>query len=109
MALTILDDTITSDRSAHTAHAVTGGERAWEVSWLPGRHLNRDAAITAMILADVSETGDMRPGHRLWVHVDGWAGELGLTARDAIVMTTQPPGRTDTGKNAAPGVTAAAG
>jgi hypothetical protein len=109
MALTIIDDTITSDRSAHTAHAVPGEEHAWEVSWLPGRHLNRNAAITAMVLADVTEPGEMGPGHRLWVHIDGWAAELGLTAGDAISMTTQPPERADKGKSAVPTDPEAAG
>ena len=47
MALTILDDAMSSDRSAHTARAVPGARHRWEVSWLPGRHLDRNSTITA--------------------------------------------------------------
>jgi hypothetical protein len=43
----------------------------WEVSWLPGRLLTRNDAITAMVLADVTGLGDMHPQHRLWAHVEG--------------------------------------
>jgi hypothetical protein len=63
MALTIGGETITSDRTAHTARAVTGAEhRWWEVSWLPGRYLDRNSAITAMTLADLTALGTCAPG-----------------------------------------------
>jgi hypothetical protein len=62
--------------------------------------LDRNAAITAMVLADATGSGDIHPGHRLWVHVEGWATELGLTAPDILTMTTRAPNRTDAGKNA---------
>ena len=69
MALNIGDETITSDRTAHTARTVTGEEHRWEVSWLPGRHLDRNSATTAMMLADLTAHGHVRAGHRLWSHV----------------------------------------
>jgi hypothetical protein len=109
MALTILDDIITSDRTAHSARAMPGATRGWEVSWLSGCRLDRNAAITAMILADVTGSGDIHPGHRLWVHVEGWAAELGLTAPDVLTMTTRAPGRTDACMNALPSDPEAAG
>jgi hypothetical protein len=91
MALTILDDTMSSDVTASTAHAVPGEKGAWAVSWLPDRSVNRNAAITAMVLAEVmTDSGDMHRGHRLWAHVEGWAAELGLTAPDVIARTQQP-------------------
>ena len=93
MALTIGDETITSDRTAHTARTVTGEEHRWEVSWLPGRHLDRNSATTAMMLADLTAHGDVRAGHRLWPHVEGWAAELGLEAPDIFTGITRPPGR----------------
>jgi hypothetical protein len=90
MALKILDDSMSSDRSPHTARLLPGAQHTWEVSWLPCRHLNRNEAITAMVLADVTVDGDMRPGHRLWPHVGGWAAELGMTASDALSRTADP-------------------
>lgn len=90
MTLTITGTTISSDQSPHTARH-TPGRNGWEVSWLPGRTLDRNTAITAMVLADVTGPGDMHPGHRLWIHVEGWAAELRLTAPEAIARTSQPP------------------
>ena len=53
MTLTIHDTTMTSDQTAHTArHAPS--RNGWEVSWLPGQILDRNTAITAMILADTA-------------------------------------------------------
>jgi hypothetical protein len=91
MTLTINDATMTSDQSAHTARLAPGQEHRWEVSWLPGQALDRNTAITAMALADLAAEDDLREGHRLWPHIQGWANELGLTAPDAITRATQPP------------------
>ena len=92
MVLTIGDDSISSDRTAHTARLVPGAAHWWEVSWLPGRSLDRNSAITAMVLADVTGPDGMHRGHRLWAHVEGWAVELGLTAPDVLTKTSSPPG-----------------
>ena len=102
MALTILDDTMSSDRSVHTARIVPGTRHRWEVSWLPGRHLDRNSAITAMMLADTLGPGDVRDGHRLWPHVEGWAAELGLTGPDVLAQAGDPPCRDGAGRNATP-------
>ena len=94
MTLTIHDATMTSDQTAHTAqHAPS--RNGWEVSWLPGQILDRNTAITAMILADTAAEEDLREGHRLWPHIQGWAAELGLTGPDAIARAAQPPRGTD--------------
>ena len=91
MTLTINDTAMTSDQSPHTArHAAA--ENGWEVSWLPGRILDRNSAITAMVLADTSADQRVREGHRLWPHIQGWAAELGLTGTDAIAAISQQPG-----------------
>jgi hypothetical protein len=92
MTLTITGTTMTSDHTAHTARQAPGQEHRWEVSWLPGQILDRNTAITAMTLADLAAEEDLHHGHRLWPHIQGWAGELGLTAPDAITRATQPPG-----------------
>jgi hypothetical protein len=91
MTLTIWDDSITSDQSAHTARPVANQEYRWEVSWLPGRSMDRNSAITAMVLADVTGPGDLHTGHHLWPHVEGWAAELGLTAPDVLAHLARPP------------------
>ena len=92
MTLSIGDSTMTSDQSPHTARQMPGRPYQWQVSWLPGRTVDRDTAITAMILADIASRGNLHEGHRLWPHIQGWAEELGLTAPDAIAHATQPPG-----------------
>ncbi len=91
MSLTIHDSTMTSDQTAHTARQ-TPSRHGWEVSWLPGQTLDRNTAITAMILADTTAEQDLHEGHRLWPFVQGWAQEVGLTAPDAIARASQPPG-----------------
>jgi hypothetical protein len=92
MTLTINDITMTSTQTGHTARqAAPGRPHGWEVSWLPGQILDRNTAITAMILADTVTHGDLHEGHRLWPHIQGWAEELGLTGTDAIARVSQPP------------------
>ncbi len=91
MTLTINDTAMTSDQTAHTArHAPS--RNGWEVSWLPGRILDRNSAITAMVLADISTDERVREDHRLWPHIQGWAAELGLTGTDAVAAISQSPG-----------------
>jgi hypothetical protein len=91
MALTILDRSMTSDRSAHAGRLVSGARYTWEVSWLPGRHLNRSEAVTAMTIADMTANGDIRPGHRAWPHIENWAAELGMTGPEALDRVAAPP------------------
>ena len=95
MTLTINDTTMTSDQTAHTAGQAPGRQHLWEVSWLPGRVLDRNSAITAMVLADQAGAYDLNERHRLWPHTEGWAAELGLTGSDAVSRVSQPgaPGR----------------
>ena len=94
MTLTITDDAMTSDRTPHTARPAPGRRRAWQVSWLPGRRMDRNTAITAMILADTAASTGLHPGHRLWAHIQGWAAELHLSAPDAITLASEPPEKT---------------
>src|SRR5204863_6868739 len=95
IALTINDTTMTSDQSLHTARQSPGHRHGWEVTWLPGQVLDRDTAITAMILADIAATGDIHPDHRLWPAVQSWSAEVGLTGPDAIERAAQPPPEAD--------------
>jgi hypothetical protein len=100
MSLSILDESISSDRTRHTAHLAPGRERAWQVSWLPGRRMDRNSAITAMVLADVAGADDVHAGHRLWPHIESWAAELGVSAPDALAWASEPPGRPSIDKDA---------
>jgi len=88
---------MTSDQNLHTARQAPGRPHQWEVSWPPGQILDRNTAITAMVLADIAGSGDLREGHRLWPHIQGWAAELGLTGPDAIAQASQPPRGLDPG------------
>ena len=92
MTLTINDTTMTSDQTAHTARLAPGSQHLWEVSWLPGRALDRNSAITAMTLAD--HAGEARPERAapaLAVHPG-----LGRRTRPDRIRRDQPglqPGR----------------
>jgi hypothetical protein len=98
MTLTINDTTITSDQNPHTARQAPGHPQQWEVSWLPGQAMDRNTAITAMVLADLAGEEDLHEGHRLWPHIQGWAAELGLTGPDAIAQASQPARGLDPGQ-----------
>ena len=84
MTVTIDDTTMTRDQTAHAARLARGSQHLWEVSWLPGRALDRNSAITAMTLADSAGEHDLNEQHHLWPFIQGWAAELGLTGSDAI-------------------------
>src|ERR1700745_38467 len=99
MTLTITDDAISGEHTSHTARRAPGHPEAWEVSWLPGRPVTRNAAITAMLLADIGAPGTRHPGARLCPHIQGWAAELGLTAPDALARIARPPGSINAGRD----------
>ena len=90
MTLTITGTTMTSGQTAHTARLAPGSEHLWEVSWLPGQALDRNSAITAMTLADLTGERDLDERHQLWPFIQGWAAELGLTGSDAINRASEP-------------------
>ena len=92
--ITITDTTMTSPATPHTATTTGDG---WEVSWLPGRTLTRNQATTAMTIADmVGGTGVPRADDPIWLFLDGWAAELGLTAPGAVARVSEPPTGRDT-------------
>src|SRR5712691_12133514 len=87
--ITITDTSMTSPATPHTATATSKG---WEVSWLPGRTLDRNQAITAMTIASiVGGKGVPRVDDPVWLHLDGWAAELSLTAPGAAARACEPP------------------
>jgi hypothetical protein len=86
MTLTITDGKITSDQTEHTAelrHFEPGD--AWRVSWLPKRLMDRNAAITAMTLAEQFDRNGLWD-YRSSANIDAWAAELGLSGPQAIGM-----------------------
>jgi hypothetical protein len=66
------------------------------VSWLPGRRLNRNEAITAMALAETTSTADTSELDRMRPFIQDWADELGLTADQAVTRIAVRPAWTVT-------------
>ena len=99
MPLTITSDAISGEHTRHTARPVPGHPHAWEVSWLPGRLLERSGAVAAMILADIAASSSPQPGDRLWPHIHNWATAIGLTAPDALTLASQPAVGISAGKD----------
>ena len=97
MGIKITDDSMSSDLSPHTAEPwpmPEAGESPamWRVSWLPERPVGRNEAVSAMVLTEtVAAHKDMAEGHRLWPHIDSWAAELGLSAREAVTRARTGP------------------
>ena len=60
----------------------------WAVSWLPGRTLTRNQAITAMTLAERVTQGATGPDHKDWPFIQRWAEELDLSATTAVNKIT---------------------
>ncbi|MET9492186.1 MULTISPECIES: hypothetical protein [unclassified Nocardia] len=78
---------MTSDMTPHIARCV-GGDR-WVVSWLPGRTLSGQQAVTAMTIAGTVTMPPVTDSE--WITLDGLALELGLTAREAVGMVASEP------------------
>jgi hypothetical protein len=81
MTLTINDTTMTSDQTAHAARQAPGSQHLREVSWLPGRVLDRNSAMT---LADHAGERDLNERDGLWPFIENRAAALGLTGSDAV-------------------------
>jgi len=99
MAMNITDAKMSSDVTGHTATewpapADATGASIWSVTWLPGRALTRDQAITAMTIAEVvkvhvDDPADKDSGWRL--QIDQWASELGITGPRAVAEASLSP------------------
>lgn len=48
------------------------------MTWLPGRVLTRNQAITAMVLAETVAGGIGDHTDKRWLFIEGWADELGI-------------------------------
>lgn len=81
---------MTSDATRHYATRIDAEADSWESSWLPGRLLTRNQAMTAMVLAETVATSDLHSNDPKWAHVENWAKELDLTGPDAVVRASTP-------------------
>lgn len=94
MSTKITETEMSSDMTPHTATAwpVPDEPTLWSVTWLPGRALTRDQAITAMTIAEMAaEPAGTRNGAEGWrMNLGSWAAELGLTADEAAEMASAP-------------------
>ena len=96
MTLSIKETSITSDLTPHTADLIdlTDLLAGWSVSWwnpekLGDRVFDRNAAITAMSIAEeVAKGRDDRSttnfSYRRWNLIAGWAEELGIKPLQAV-------------------------
>lgn len=81
MATRITETEMTSDQTRQTAQARDEG--GWAVSWLPGRILTQNQAVTAMTIAEAcAAVADLH------MHIDNWATELGIGGPAAVAAVT---------------------
>ena len=88
MTLKINDETlITATDTKHIALAT--GDGMWRVSWLPGQELDRNAALTAMTIAELAVLE--RPNPELDKTIDALSAEIGICGSDAIMLCLAAP------------------
>lgn len=86
MALQITEIKMVSSETRHWADKVDQG---WSVTWLPGRTLDRNEAITAMTIAEIVGVPNLDDSADLQLR--DFAAELGLTTSDAVKQASLPP------------------
>jgi hypothetical protein len=86
----ITEDAITSTVTPHSARL---GPLGWAVSWIPGSAFDRNAAITAMMIAETIASRDLDVDAVARISTESLAKELDLSADEAIRMVaeTLPP------------------
>lgn len=90
MSLTITEGLMQSDLTDHSAVKVDG---EWRVSWLPGKTLDRNQALTAMTIAEeVSRAAQVNTNVANMGLIASLARELDLLCVEAVqmVMDNQP-------------------
>jgi hypothetical protein len=82
-----------SNRTPHRAVRVSAPCRPqqWRVSWLPGRLLGSNEAVTAMTLAETLADGPPA-GHVARLLVTAYAAELALDTAEVLTRLTGPGG-----------------
>jgi hypothetical protein len=87
--MTVTDQKIVSSATVHRAHRFGAG---WRVSWLPGRPLTREQAISAMRAAETVATmvsEEAKCDHPLWSLLDSVSADLGLSGPEVMVRVTE--------------------
>jgi hypothetical protein len=89
MSIRITDDLMESDETGHRAMRVSAPcqPQQWRVSWLPGRVLGRNEAVTAMTLAETLSDGPPAT-HVGRLLVSAYAVELGLDTAEVLDRLT---------------------
>ena len=87
MPLTITDKKITCKGSPH--YALVAPDGTWQVSWLRGQDLDKNAAITAMTIAELVAL--QRPNPELDKTIDALSAEIGFCGSDALMLCLAPP------------------
>lgn len=88
MSTRITNEQMTGTYTREHAWRIDPDREVWEVSWLPGQRLDRNQAITAMILAEAvaraTTNGGLFHDSPDWPFIDSWASELGLSGPAAV-------------------------
>ena len=86
---------MTSDTTRHSTRPDGDG---WAATWLPGRVLTHNQAITAMLLAETAAGGIGDHTDKRWLFIESWANELSITGADAIGKISSHGTGPETGK-----------
>ncbi len=93
----ITDDRITSDVTPHTAYrhpSPVPSEHGWVVSWLPGRVVGYNLAISAMMIAElvtlIADAGVLTIDDERRPQINDLAHELGMSGDEAIRLVLAP-------------------
>jgi hypothetical protein len=100
MSLTITDQVMRSTDTPHIAECVyrgPAGNTEWRVSWLPGKPLDYNRAVTAMTIAEAAgkipaDAGPDAYSAAFWTLMDSLAGELGLSGATAVTQASETAG-----------------
>ncbi len=95
MSVVIRETSMVGDTTAHHAERIVDDATPhvdaehWRVTWLPGRVLTRNEAITAMTFAEIVQRETLSHDNEWWPFLDNWAAELDLTGPDAVARCSE--------------------
>jgi hypothetical protein len=89
MSVQIGNTGMTSTITRHRAELDAEQPGLWRVSWLSDL-VDRNRAITALLVAEHVEAGADNPDHPDWHLVESFADELGLNAHELVARVNEP-------------------
>ncbi|PXX71084.1 hypothetical protein DFR70_101505 [Nocardia tenerifensis] len=90
MTIDVTDWSMISDRSPESAHRTAdSGAEAWRLSWLPDRRLTHAQALAGMRFDELAGDPLAVDNPAAQALMDGYAGELGLTTAQAILLLAE--------------------